>query len=284
MFARTSHRSKIAFTLAAATQISLCSCGAGEGVDSTDPTDPTDDTGAAHGAQTTVNALTANALTANALTANALTANALTANALTANALTANALTAKAIGSDPAARMVLKYIVGCALPEGAHLDLEIDGQSWSFDGSIGLAPDWGKVGGHCDATCRGWVSGCVLSRLNYLGKSVPLSIRGSTAALASSKTERTQYPHREATYYGDIFASPQVRLGCLSPGATTDHRVCGPSIKGCVVKFAGSCDEACDPVKADGSFPNCRDHVRDAHDHFPAGTKTFKDTVTVFLK
>src|SRR3954447_8023250 len=89
------------------------------------------------------NALTANALTANALTANALTANALTANALTANALTANALTANGL-RDPLGRQLMKYVVSCALPADATVSVVVDGATYVFLGSLGLAPAWGE--------------------------------------------------------------------------------------------------------------------------------------------
>src|SRR5262245_10293014 len=63
----------------------------------------------------TSNALTSNALTSNALTSNALTSNALTSNALTSNALTSNTSVLTALNTDPNARQVFHYIVGCAL-------------------------------------------------------------------------------------------------------------------------------------------------------------------------
>lgn len=223
------------------------------------------------------NALTANALTANALTANALTANALTANALTANALTANALTANGL-KDPAAREVLKYITSCALPAGAHVDVTIDGTAYGFDGQIGLAPGWGEQGGSCDAACQGWVSACVLARLNYKGESVPISIR-ATPTLDSTPQERAEYARREATYYGNIFGTPQLRHACLSPGATTLPRVCGHSLDDCVVQITGSCDATCESPMWDGSFPNCHDGPKAAPE-----TNVFPASITVFLK
>jgi hypothetical protein len=241
-----------------------------------------EEVGTAEEAALTANALTANALTANALTANALTANALTANALTANALTANALTANAL-TDPSARALLKYLVSCALPATSHLDVTIAGTTYGYDGQLGLAPEWGLAGGSCGAACQGWVSGCVLARLNYLGVSVPLSIRGATPALASTLAEQQAYPTREAAYYGNVLSSPQLRYACLSPGASADTRVCGPSLTGCVVTVVGSCADACEPARADGSFPTCRDHVRGAGGAFPSGTLAFPGSVTVFL-
>jgi hypothetical protein len=232
----------------------------------------------------TANSLTATALVNNVLTGSAPTASALTGNPLTAGALTSNALTALALWVDPAARLLLGYVVGCALPAGAHLDIALGGETYAYDGQLGLAPAWGQPGGRCDATCQGWVSACVLARVNYLGQTVPLSVRGGLAQLASSAAERQQYPDREATYYGNVFVSPQVRHACLSPGAAGDPRVCGPSLTGCVVGVVGACDAACDPVAADGSYPDCRDHLRNSAKQFPAGTTAFPGSITVFLQ
>ena len=263
--------------------VGMTACAAPAAPDAPAEVEDDDPVASARGAVVTRNALTATALTANALTANALTANALTANALTANALTANALTSEALASDPLARELLRYVVGCALPAGKHLDLVLDGHTYGFDGALGLAAGWGKAGGHCDQSCRNWVSACVLARLNYLGETVRISIRGSRGELATSPAERQAYPVREATYYGDIFASPQLRLGCLSPGSTEDLRVCGPSLPGCAVQFDGDCEAACDAPKADGSYPNCRNRARGSNGHFPSGTAAFAGSITVFL-
>src|SRR3982751_4505334 len=173
----------------------------------------------------TANALTANALTANALTANALTANALTANALTANALTANALTANALTAnglrDPLAREFLKYVVSCALDEDDSITVKVDGAKYTFDGSLGLAPDWGSKHGSCDLDCQRWVSACVLARVDAAGVKRMISIRGDNRALRPDAKELRQYTEREATYYGNVFLKNQPRFLCLSPGKTS---------------------------------------------------------------
>jgi len=230
----------------------------------------------------TANALTANALTANALTANALTANALTANALTANALTANALTANAL-KDPSARELLKYITSCALPEDKKVEFISQGVKYSYPGQLALAPEWGKNGGTCNAECQGWVSSCLLARLDYLGQKVTISLRGDHAALKPTLWERLTYTEREGTYYGNIFKPTQERLACISPGAVGLPRVCGPTVNNCAVDAIGKCDKTCDAPALDGSFPNCRDEVR-VNGKFPIGTKTYPRSVTVFLK
>jgi hypothetical protein len=205
-----------------------------------------------------INALAGNALTFNALTHNALIANALTSNALTSNALTINALTAQAL-EDPLARELLKYVVSCALPASAELDLTIDGTAYAFPGGTGLAPAWGEPAGSCGPECQRWVSACVLSRVDFLGVSRPISIRGARPQLATTAAERADFPHREATYFGNIFTSPQIRRACLSPGQTEIPRVCGPTLDGCVMDVIGACDDVCDGVLRDGAFTGC-DH------------------------
>jgi hypothetical protein len=230
----------------------------------------------------TNNALTNNALTNNALTNNALTNNALTNNALTNNALTNNALTNNAL-EDPNARELFTYIVSCALEEGDTLSfVSNDGSTYTFDGALGLAPEWGNPHGHCNETCQQWVSACVLARLDYLGQHVTISVRGQNDALATTMNERGTFTRREATYYGNIFSQPQRFLGCLSPGQTGDARVCGPSIDDCVIDFTGSCDDVCGKPRFDGSFPNC--HGPADHGHGGHGNMGYVGSITVFLK
>ncbi|WP_437896727.1 hypothetical protein [Sorangium sp. So ce124] len=233
------------------------------------------------------NALTANALTANALTANALTANALTANALTANALTANSLTRGAL-RDPVSRELLSFIVSCALPEEDSIEVKVDGVSYSFDGDLGLAPEWGKKRGSCDENCQEWVSACLLARVNYRGEHVMISLRGKNPALSSTKWERARYDTPEATYFGNVFHKPQSLFACLAPGKRSIPRVCGPSLDNCPIDVVGKCEDVCDGPKQDGSFSDCHDREPlklPCGDHvFPRGTDRYKASVSVFLE
>jgi hypothetical protein len=233
------------------------------------------------------NALTINALTINALTINALTINALTINALTAEALLSNELTGPAL-RDPNARELLSFIVSCALPPRSSVDIDVDGVAYSYPGQIGLAPEWGRSRGRCGEECQEWVSGCVLARINYLGEHVAISIRGNHRALYAPPSEQAAFPRREATYYGNIFATPQERFACLSPGQTQIPRTCGPSIDDCALDVLGSCDDLCKRPRPDGSFPSCRDAFLTRPAHVvgvpPVGAETYKGAVTVFLR
>ncbi|WP_242515625.1 hypothetical protein [Sorangium cellulosum] len=228
-------------------------------------------------------ALGSNALTSNALTSNALTSNALLSSALTETAIASNATMIDAL-RDPLSREVFKYIVSCALPGGAHLDVNVDGVSYGFDGGLGLHGGWGETGGTCDEACKGWVSACVLARLNYLGTPVPLSLRGGKSELYAGATEQAEYTVREGAYYGDIFADPPVYRACLSPEQVSLERVCGPSLDDCVVTVVGSCSAACDAPRSDGSFPHCHDRPRDTTGGFPSGAIDYPSAITVFEK
>jgi hypothetical protein len=223
------------------------------------------------------NALTANALTANALTANALTANALTANALTANALTANALTANAL-RDPLGRELLKYIVSCALDDDQEVTVRVDGKKYTFEGSLGLATGWGESRGSCDGECQRWVSACVLSRVDYKGVKVSISIRGEHPALRPEWGEMRDYTVAEGAYFGNLFVKNQPRYLCLAPGQDDNQRVCGPSLKDCPMTVVGSCEDACAHTGPYRSFSECSSSGE-------AGRyRVYDETITVFLK
>jgi hypothetical protein len=231
----------------------------------------------------TNNAITNNAITNNAITNNAITNNAITSNAITNNAITNNAITSTAL-KDPNARELFKYIVSCALPASDEVDLTIDGVDYSFPGELGLSPNWGKPGGKCDAGCQGWVSACVLARVDYLGQQVKISMRGLHPALNPTPAEAAKYTFREGAYYGNIFKAPndQERYACLSPGNAGLPRVCGPSLSGCVVDVIGPCNHTCVGPKSDGSYINCHDAER-VNNQFPVGSTTYGQSVTVFL-
>jgi len=222
------------------------------------------------------NALSANALSANALSANALSANALSANALSANALSANALTAKAL-KDPLAREFLKYVVSCALDDDTVIKMSIDGTTYSFPGSLGLEPQWGERGGSCDQSCQRWITACVLARVDFLGIERPISVRGLNQGLKTTGKEAKDFPVREATYWGNVFAPGKPLYACLSPDKKDDVRVCGDSMQNCPMKVVGSCADACAYEGQFGQFDFCSTSGKAFR------PETYTESVTVFL-
>jgi hypothetical protein len=239
---------------------------------------PDEDIASAQEAALISNALISNALISNALISNALISNALISNALTTQSLTTNPLTSTA-WADPNAREVLQYVASCALPADQSVSVSSGGTTYTYPGGLGLAPAWGQPNGRCDQACQEWVSGCLIARLDYEGEAREISVRGANPALDTPVAERVTYPKYEATYYGNVFESPQEIYGCLLPGQSSDTRVCGPSLGGCVVKFTGDCLANCDFPLADGAFPGCRNKP-----WWDPTATPYVGSVTVFLQ
>ena len=185
----------------------------------------------------------------NALTPNALTGNALTANALTANALTANALTANGMTEGELSREMLRYIYSCALPATASMELIIDGTSYGmYYGSLGLAPEWATSS--CAEDCQGWVSACVLARVNYWGITDQISLRGSHPRLSLAPDEATNFPVQEGKFWGNLFGKKPVLRDCsaqnledLDDDDALPLRACTYPSSPCGITSVGSCDD-----------------------------------------
>jgi len=177
------------------------------------------------------NALLKNSIEHNALKMNSLSQNALSQNALKENSLVRNGL------SDPDYRKLIEYTVGCALESDQII--EVDG--YTFTGSLGLAPEWAD--GACDATCQGWVSACLLARVNAKGESVLISLRGNHPGLETSVEEQELFYVYEGSYYGNVFTDVQEFHACLGPDSELE-RSCG-ELEGCFYDVAGQCSEVC---------------------------------------
>jgi len=224
-----------------------------------------DDLGEASSALLAENGLAANGLAANGLAANGLAANALDTNGLAANGL-----------ADPMAHKFMEYVVSCALPAGHTVTYTQDDATYTFAGSIGVAPEWEQES--CDGSCQRWVSACVLARLNKLGVHRQISIRGANPALAVTLHEMTDFPVREATYYGNLFQPNQPRYACLPPDATEIPRVCGDSLAGCAVVVPGECRSVCEHAGLFRTYSDCGTEPVTGH-----AADSYAETVTVFL-
>ena len=204
--------------------------------------------------------LTSNSLLPNRLMGNKLATNRLANNGLLDQELSTGALRADGVAAemlrDPATRDVFAYAVQCALSPEQVVELTVDGEVARFEGALGLAPEWGDEDGSCDDECRGWVSSCLIARVNAKGESVVISLRGEHPGLLPTADELATYDQVEATYFGDVFAEPKRLHACLPDGATAIPRVCGESGRDCIVQIAGACSDVCDGstcLAADGT-------------------------------
>jgi|JI7StandDraft_1071085.scaffolds.fasta_scaffold84964_2 hypothetical protein len=221
--------------------------------------------------------LAANKLATNRIALNRIALNRISLNGLLGRTLPEVALTSDSLAAslapdalaDEDTASLLEYTVSCALAPDQAVDVVVDGDIRTFPGSLGLAPAWGTPEGACDGTCMGWVSACLLARTNFKGESVPISLLGGHPGLEPTADESIAFPVEEATYFGDLFASPVTMYACLPAGETAAVRTCGSDTAGCPIDVVGACDDVCDAAgcrNADGQIfaETITVHIRDA--------------------
>ena len=140
----------------------------------------------------------------NKLATNKLATNKLATNKLATNKLATNSLGASDLMSTPDGRDVMSYLIGCALTTGqTFVDYDPNGNQYSFPGWLGLATAWADRTPTVDE--RQLVSACLLSRTNYFGVTVQLSLRGDSPLLTLDDGEVAAYPAEESAFWGDFF-------------------------------------------------------------------------------
>ena len=211
----------------------------------------------------------------NRIALNRIALNRISLNGLLGVELARVALTSAALGDaiDPAvlgdelAASVLEYTVSCALGPEQSVEVAVGDETRTFEGALGLAPQWGVEDGECDGECQRWVSACLIARSNYTGESHEISLLGDRPELAPTADESREFDSEEATYFGDLFANPMVIYACVPEGASAPERTCGDSGADCPIHVLGACDDVCDVAGCHG-----------------ADGETFTETIAVNLR
>ena len=108
-------------------------------------------------------------------------------------------------------RTTVEYLVRCALPAGRAISkVDQDGNLRTFQGQIGLAPEWESSS--CGPTCQRWVSACMLSLVNTTGAHVPLWMVAQKPVIGWGLDPAFRY--QEGAFFGNIFASPSAAYFC----------------------------------------------------------------------
>jgi hypothetical protein len=150
--------------------------------------------------------------------------NAMSINAMSINAMSINAMSINSGGMlsgrwDPDFRRALndeetqefmRYLVGCALPEGRSITFynwPTDGssvQTFEMHGALGYAPEWED--GSCNTNCQRWLTACMLAHTNHKGVKMRISLRreGSYGDPLSDK-EVQAFTARDGAFYGNLF-------------------------------------------------------------------------------
>ncbi|MDI3288696.1 hypothetical protein [Polyangium sp. 15x6] len=194
-----------------------------------------EDVGTAEDEINILNSLLPNALVPNALVPNSLVSNGLAPSSLVSNALAPGSLSSGALAAIQDAgqggeysRLFVQYAVSCAFTSSQSFSF-----SWTdslsvvhnetYWGAIGLASGWAT--GSLSLGGQRAVTACLAARTNLYGTSVTLSARHPTnTALATSPTERVQYPLREGAFWGNLFLETPEIYSCYDPNNVADAR------------------------------------------------------------
>ena len=140
------------------------------------------------------------------------------------------------LGDDEGFQDVIRYMVECALPEGNSVTKNVQGQTLTFQGMLGLAPEWED--GACDGDCQEWVSACMLARTNVSGETVGIWLQADHPALGMDSSP--SFPVYEASFFGNLFSDEDHRYMCS--GDASAQRAAFLEGRTCSHGFGESCD------------------------------------------
>ncbi len=199
-----------------------------------------------------------NGLAFNGLAFNGLAFNGLAFNGLSTQALSGNIKLSSWFQENPAlANMVMTYVVRCAVPAGQVRTYSHAGVTYTWPGSLGLAPDWAN-GKRPTVAEQQLVSACLAAHGNKYGVTIPLSVLGLNArkqVIPYTGSELETFNEREACFFGNLFAQEGVFVGndrfnlderestaracALTDTADAVRNACPPLI------FTGTCQSHC---------------------------------------
>jgi hypothetical protein len=262
------------------------------------------------GEESTTNqpALVGNGLVGNKLAGVKLASAKLAADKLAGNRLGDNRFkinldgAAKLLSSDDGVE-VLSFIVSCALPGDTTLEATVNGTTFDFFGELGLAPEWMTC--PLSAEGQGWISACLFARINAHDESLPLSLRASNVALATSADERAGWTVEEGAFYGNLFTpddQPPRWIACRGSGQLASADASGligrdcakpdpanPGYTLCGFVYAGDCgafasDPVCEQFSASGTFyRRCHEAPLSSHAKNGGADPIFAQVITSYV-
>jgi len=197
-------------------------------------------------------------------------------------------------------REVFSLVVSCAIPMDITLVAKVQGTTLEFPGEIGLAPQW--LSAPLDRSGQGWVSACMLARVNVHEIALPISMRGPRLALLVSNDERHEFTLEEGAFFGNVFGptnEPLQAFACRgrdqARGETgelidrdcTEPDPAKPGFTQCGMMFAGDCGgfaarHSCELFAGWASFYlDC--HTAPISSHPRPDERVFHEVITTFV-
>ncbi len=151
--------------------------------------------------------------------------------------------------------MVMTYVARCGLPAGQSLTYTTATASYTFTGTLGLAPTWAS-GQAIPQAEQELMSACLAAHVNRFGQHVSISVRGYQAdgtPIDVTSDERNNYTFDEACYFGNFFTGPGT---FMAEGADSISRTEVSTPRGCAAEngvptpcapmvYTGSCADVC---------------------------------------
>jgi len=206
----------------------------------------------------------------NGLAMNGLAMNGLAFNGLAFNGLAFNGLSSSSFSSwfqqNPSLNsLIMNYVVRCAVPAGQSRTYSDGTTTHTWYGSLGLAPDWSN-GSPARLEEQRLVTGCLGAHANKYGKTVTISLLGTTAQgqpIPYTSSELADFSQREACFFGNLFndeglfvgndqpllppSKSSLRACALSSGNSATSSACPPLV------HVGSCATSCQ-LDATGTY------------------------------
>ena len=102
-----------------------------------------------------------------------------------------------------AGRKTVAYLVRCALAANDTLvKRDQNGTEYTFDGGLGLCPQWKYGNVATDRTCQNMVSACLMAHINTSGVHVPLWMDSESGVIGWGVSPA--YPKQEGTFFGNV--------------------------------------------------------------------------------
>ncbi|HEX5745633.1 MAG TPA: hypothetical protein VFZ09_05275 [Archangium sp.] len=194
---------------------------------------------------------TTNGLSLNGLSLNGLSLNGLPLNGLSLDGLATARFDAWFQTNPELHDTVMKYVVRCAVPAGVSRTYTsaTTGRSWSWTGTLGLAPDWSN-GAPVTLTEQRIISACLAAHVDKYELHIRISVQGLSAtgvAIPTSDGELSLFSEKEACFFGNVFNAEGVYAGndgrplnerestaracALSSRSDTEAQPCAPLLR-----------------------------------------------------
>jgi hypothetical protein len=241
------------------------------------------------------NRIGSNRIGSNRIGSNRIAASRLATTTLSNGQLSINMETAAKILETDESRELLSLIVSCAMPPNLTLVAKVQDKTFLFPGEMGLALGW--LAGPLDTAGQGWVSACMLARINANDIAFPISMRGPNPALAMAPGERDFWTVEEGAFFGNLFGPTNEDIqwyacrgsdqaagetGGLTQRDCAEPDPAAPNLTQCGFNFVGDCgtfarSPACEQFSGTGTF-----YAR-CHTGIKAGDRVFQQVITAYV-